>query len=633
MTHQASAKPPHEADHAGWIAALLAQCRGHVIPPEFTTALHARLARVPFSDLLVGLDNLAANLDRRLVVQMYSAWIAACTDPGQPRFAAWFNLATEMVRAGDPAAGMNAYRNALALKPDFHPAAANLGLQLEAQGDRAGALQVWNQALQSNEARTTLLNQKARLLEQSGQFADAAQALTASLTTDPAQPDVIQHWLHIRQKMCRWPVMEAPTGLTPADLMQDCGPLASLALTDDIATQTAIAARWLERKTTPAPQRLAPEQGYDHSRVRIGYLSSDFGRHAMGYLIAELFERHDRARFAIYGYCIGHEDGSELRNRIVNAFDQFTALSGVPDEQAARMIVADEIDILVDLNGLTAGARPQILRWRPAPIQATYLGFIGPVPLPELDYLFCDAFVIPPEAAPAYRPAPLAIAGLYQANDRHRVIGTAGSREAIGLPADAFVFCCFANHYKVTAAMFAAWMTILERVPGAVLWLAEDNQWSTINLRQHAANAGIDPDRLILTARVDPADYIARMQLADLFLDTFPYNAGTIASDALRMGLPLVTLCGQSFVARMAARMLTAIGAPDGITATPAEYIEFAVGVATDPARYAAYRARFTQDGWEAAIGDSVGFTAEYEETLIQLMEHQSASRQHPLGA
>jgi predicted O-linked N-acetylglucosamine transferase (SPINDLY family) len=622
MTHQPSAKPPHEADHAGWIAALLAQCRGHVIPPEFTTALHARLARVPFGDLLLGLDSLAANPDRRLVVQMYSAWIAACVDSAQPRFAAWFNLGTEMVRAGDVEAGMNAYHNALALKPDFHPAAANLGLQLEARGDRAGALQVWNSALQSNEARTTLLNQKARLLEQSGQFADAAQALTASLTTDPAQPDVIQHWLHIRQKMCLWPVLTPPTGLTEADLMQDCGPLASLALTDDVATQTAIAARWLERKTVPAPARLAPAEGYDHSRVRIGYLSSDFGRHAMGYLIAELFERHDRARFTIYGYCIGHEDGSELRNRIVNAFDQFTTLSGIADEQAARIIAADEIDILVDLNGLTAGARPQILRWRPAVIQATYLGFIGPVPLPELDYLFCDDYVIPAEHAAAYRPAPLAIAGLYQANDRHRVIGSAGTREAIGLPEDAFVFCCFANHYKVTQAMFAAWMTILERVPGAVLWLAEDNEWSTANLRQHAAARGIDPERLVITKRVDPADYIARMQLADLFLDTFPYNAGTIASDALRMGLPLVTLRGDSFVARMAARMLTAIGATDGITTTIDEYIACAVGLATDRARHTVYRLRFTQEAWEASIGDSVGFTAEYEESLLRLMEH-----------
>ena len=612
-----------EADHAGWIAALLSQCRGHVIPPEFTTALHARLARVPFTDLLSGLDSVADTPDRNLAIQIYTAWIDACTDPMQPRFAAWFNLGTELVRSGNTAAAMDAYRNALVLKPDFHHAATNLGLQLEAKGDHAAALQTWEAALQSNEARTTLLNQRARLLEQDGRFAEAADDMTRSLSTDPAQPDVIQHWVHLRQKMCRWPVLEPPTGLTMGDLLQDCGPLASLALTDDIPTQTAIATRWLNRKTSPAPL-LAPPGGYAHDRIRIGYLSSDFGRHAMGYLVAELFERHDRTRFAIHGYCIGKDDGSDIRARIIAAFDMFTPLSGLTDEQAAQCIAADEIDILVDLNGLTAGARPQILRHRPAPIQATYLGFIGPVPLPELDHLFADNFVIPDEDAAAYRPAPLAIATLYQANDRNRVIGEPTTRGAIGLPEDRFVFCCFANHYKITQGMFATWMAILNRAPGAVLWLAEDNQWSTANLRAHAAFMGVDPQRLIITPRVDPATYIARLPLADLFLDTFPYNAGTIASDALRMGLPLLTLCGKSFVGRMAARMLTALGATDGIAGTMDAYADTAIALATDATQYAAYRAHFTRTAWEATIGDSAGFTTEYEATLLRLMGRQA---------
>jgi predicted O-linked N-acetylglucosamine transferase (SPINDLY family) len=621
MTHQAAIKPPPADDHVAWLAALLSQCRGSVIPAEFTTALRGRLAHVTFGELLTGLDSLGTGPDRRLAIQLYGAWIDACIDPTQPRFAAWFNLGAEQVRSGNVPGGMDAYRNALVLKPDFHPAAANLGLQLEATGDLTGALQVWAQAIQPNEARTTLLNQRARLLETAGNLDAAARELTISLVTDPAQPDVIQHWVHLRQKMCRWPVLTPPHGLTVGELIQDCGPLGTLALTDDVPAQTVITARWLERKTTPAPERLAPIAGYAHDRVRIGYLSSDLARHAMGYLVAELFERHDRTKFSVHGYCIGRDDGSELRKRLVAAFDDFTSLAALSDEEAARAIAADEIDILVDLNGLTSGARPQILRWRAAPIQATYLGFIGPVPLPELDYLFCDDFVIPEEAASSYRPQPLAIAGNYQANDRRRVIGTTGTRAAIGLPEDAFVFCCLANHYKVTQPMFGAWMTILARVPGSVLWLAEDNQWSHANLRAEAVLLGIDPARLIIAPRADPADYIARLKLADLFLDTFPYNAGTIASDAIRMGLPLVTLCGKSFVARMAGRMLTAIGAFEGITSTPADYIERAVAFATDPAQYAAYQARFTPAAWEDTIGDIATFTAEYEATLLRLMK------------
>jgi predicted O-linked N-acetylglucosamine transferase (SPINDLY family) len=631
MNHYANSKPPHETDRAAWLAALLAQCRGLVIPPEFAGALQSRLGRLSFTELLNGMESIAGNTDRRLAVQLYGAWIAACTDPAQPRFAAWFNLGAELVNTGDIDAGINAYRNAVALKPDFHAASLNLGLQLEVKGDLTGALATWAQALQSNDARTALLNQRARLLETNGHLADAERELTISLATEPAQYDVIQHWVHIRQKMCRWPVLAPPPGLTITDLMQDCGPLACLSLMDDVAMQTVITTRWLQRKTPPAAQHLAPAGGYPgHDRIRIGYLSSDLCRHAMGYLVPELFERHDRARFEVYGYCIGRDDGSALRARIVAGFDHFTTLSSLTDEAAARAIAADEIDILVDLNGLTAGARPQILRWKPAPIQATYLGFIGPMPMPELDYLFCDDFVIPDALVPSYRPAPLRIAPIFQVNDRLRVIGPPTTRAAIGLPEDAFVFCCFANHYKVTQAMFSGWMAILALVPGSVLWLAQDNAWSEANMRDEAIRYGIDPARLLIASRVDPADYIARLPLADLFLDTHPYNAGTIASDALRMGLPLLTLCGQSFVARMAARMLTAIGAVEGITHTLPEYVQRAAALANDPAAYAAYRARFTREAWEATIGDIAGFTAAYEATLLGLVARAEAPVQPP---
>ena len=628
MTHHAPVKLPPEAERAGWLAALLAECRGRIIPPELTPALHARIGRLTFSALLEGLDTIADCPDRSLAIQLYLAWIAACADPAEPRFAAWFNLGTELTRAGNADGAIDAFRHALALRPSFHPAAVNLGLQLELKGDPAGALLAWNQALQPDDVRTTLLNQQGRLLEQTGRLAEAEQVLVRSLATTPDQPDVIQHFVHIRQKMCRWPLL-AP-GCAPrldlATLLQNAGPLTTLSITDDPARQTALTAHWVARKTTPAPERLSPPAGYGgrHDRLRLGYISSDFCRHAMGYLVAELFERHDRTRFSVHGYCIGRDDGSALRSRIIAGFDHFTSLNGLTDEAAARTIAADEIDILVDLNGLTGRARPQIFRWRPAPVQATYLGFIGSVPLPELDYLFCDEFVIPQAVTAAYRPAPLAIAPHYQANDRRRVIGAPSSRAAAGLPDGAFVYCCFSNHYKITQTIFAAWMTILAQVPGAILWLAEDNEWSHANLKAEASRHGIDPARLLIAPRIDPADYIARLPLADLLLDTYPYNAGTVASDALRMGLPLLTLCGQSFVARMAAGMLTALGATEGVTHTMDAYIERAVAFGTDPAAYAAYRARFTTAAWEDTVGDIAGFTAAYEATLLRIAGGQT---------
>jgi predicted O-linked N-acetylglucosamine transferase (SPINDLY family) len=417
--------------------------------------------------------------------------------------------------------------------------------------------------------------------------------------------------------------------------MASCGPLAALALTDQVAVQARIASTWIERKILPAPEHLAPREGYRHDRIRIGYLSSDFCRHAMSYLIAELFERHDRSRFEVHGYCTSQEDGSDIRRRVIEAFDHFTIIKDMSDELAARTIRADEIDILIDLNGLTTGTRLAILRWRPAPIQATYLGFIGPVPMPELDFLLCDEFVIPPAFAAQYQPQPLYVGPNYQANDRKRVIGKSVLRSMVGLPEDRFVFCCFSNHYKITDAMFRAWMTILQRVPEAVLWLAADNAWSRDNLRMRANMAGVDPARVLFAERVDPAEYMARLALPDLFLDTFPYNAGTIASDAIRMGLPLVTLSGESFASRMAARLLQAIGATAGISETVEHYIEIAVACALQPDLFAGYRTLFTEANWAATIGDIATFTYHYEESLTQIeraMRAQHAAQAEPIG-
>ena len=238
------------------------------------------------------------------------------------------------------------------------------------------------------------------------------------------------------------------------------------------------------------------------------------------------------------------------------------------------------------------------------------------MPLPELDYLFCDDFVIPPALAAAYQPQPLAIGPNYQANDSKRVAGPATTREKVGLPASGFVFCCFSNHYKITEEMFATWMDVLCRTPGSWLWLTDDNEWSRDNLRRFAAGAGVEPGRLIFAGRVSPADYMARMAVADLFLDTYPYNAGTIASDAIRMGLPLVTRMGESYASRMAGRLLTAIGASAGVAATAVEYRDRAVALATDEAAYAAYRSLFNEESWLSTLGDIRLLTRELEATF-----------------
>lgn len=577
------------------------------------------LAGLPLERLLLAIGSAAAPA----AVAGYRAWIAA--NPGSPQgFAAWFNLGVLLAASGRRAEAIEAYRQALSLKPDLYQASVNLGLALEAQGQHEAALAAWDNALQPDAARTALLNHRGRLLEIAKRYAEAERALLASLLTDPQQPDVIQHWSHIRQKGCLWPLHPPGglPGLRPDELALHAGPLGALALTDDVPLQRRIGEAWIARKVAPAPERLAPPRGYPRRpRIRVGYLSSDFCRHAMGFLIVDLLERHDRTRFEVFGYCSTAEDGSEIRRRILGALDHHVPVRDLSDEALARRIRADEIDILVDLNGLTLGARLGALRWKPAPVQATYLGYVGPVPLPELDWLICDSTVIPPEQAPHYAPQPLALAGLYQANDSRMPALPAVSRAGEGLPEDAFVVCCFNHFYKITEEIFAAWTAILRRLDHAVLWLAEDNATGAESLRRRLAMGGVAPERLILAPRADPAHYLARFALADLYLDTFPYNAGTVASDALRMGLPLVTRPGRSFASRMATSLLQAAGVTETIAATPEDYVAIAVALGADPARHARLRAALADGAaWRRVIGDGAAFAARMEaayETIL----------------
>ena len=618
MTEQPTAD--HKEEDLAWLAGLARGGTKDDLASADPAEVRDRLSRLPFFDLLAGLTS-EPGRDRRLGAELYKEWIGH--QPSSPmRHAAWFNMGVELWAAGETHNAAIAYRNALIVKPDMHQAAINLGLMQETLGDREGALDTWLKALQPDDPRVLLLNNVGRLNENIDRLGAAEDALRQSLLIDPHQPDVIQHWVHIRQKACQWPVLAVHRlyDLDAQRLAVNAGPLTALALFDDIATQRRIAEVWVHRKVAAAAVRLSPPDGYRHDRIRIGYLSSDFRDHAMAFLVAELFERHDREKFEVHGYCITPNDSSAIRQRLIGAFDHFHILRGLGDEAAAQRIRDDEIDILVDLNGLTAGARMGILRHKPAPVQATYLGYIGPLPLPELDYLLCDSYVVPPETADAYAPKPLYIEGVYQANDTHRPIREGLTRADAGLPEDRFLFCCFANHYKITEAVFRLWLSILLRTKDTALWLIDDSDASRDNLIAYAANNGVASDRLIFTPRALPADYLARLRLADLYLDTHPYNAGTVASDALRVGLPLLTLNGQSFVSRMAGCLLTAVGLEDLVAATPEAYIETASSLAGDPARYKAVRDRLN-GAWSSSLGDVALFTRRFEAALASVVK------------
>jgi predicted O-linked N-acetylglucosamine transferase (SPINDLY family) len=608
----------HEPSVAAWLDGLLLNLVSKGIPTPHAEPVQSRLETTPFDAVLAAIERSPPGV---AVIVLYQRWIEANEGKSPLLYAAWFNLGVVFARAGDNSNAATAYGNALALRPDLHFAAINLGLMQEAIGRPEQALATWQQATQPDAARVALEIQQGRLLEKLGRLEEAERMLSRVLLTDPAQPDVVHHWMYLRQQTCKWPVASVDIpGFSPLDLVRNSGPLSIMALTDDIDLQREAAATWITRKTEPASRRLAPEKPYSHGRIRIGYMSSDFCSHAMSYLITELFERHDRRRFEVFGYCSSREDGTQLRKRVLGAFDHCRIIRGLSDQQAAQLIRDDEIDVLIELNGITEGSRLHVLRWRPAPVQATYLGFVGPVPLPELDYLLCDKTVVPPEHEASYQPAPLAIARVYQANDSKRTIGRPMSRAEAGLPDDCFVFCCFSKHYKITEEMFAAWMSILRQVDRSVLWLATDNKYSRTNLLTAARDAGIAEKRLIFSERADPDLYLSRLGVADLFLDTFPYNAGTVASDAIRMRLPLITLCGRAFASRMAASLLCQVGASSGITTSIPKYVTTAVQLANNLVDYTRYKALFTEQAWHRTMGDIATFTAEFEDTWCRVI-------------
>lgn len=560
-------------------------------------------------DLLTEAERLTAQGCRDDAISLYRTWLTHTASPAG--YAIHFNLGVLQGEAKDAAAEQS-YRTSLALKPDFIEAHLNLGTLLEQQGRIAEALAQWRKVLDlgnvvlsaNRQLHLQALNNLARRLEIDKRLNEAEQLLDESLRLDPAQPQALQHWIHLRQKQCEWPVFRELPGLTREQMMQSASALSSLSAFNDPVQQLAVARRFVATRVNTQLPPLADAVGYAHPKLRIGYLSSDFCLHPVALLTVELFELHDRNRFEIYGFCSSREDGSDVRRRVINALDHYVPIGHLSDAQAARCIREHEIDILVDLHGLTSGVRPDILSHKPAPVQVTYLGYPGTTGMPSIDYVVADEFVLPPELQPHFTEKPLYLPHCFQVSDRQRAAAITPERASCGLPDDAFVFCSFNNNYKFTEEVFACWMRILHAVPGSVLWLLADNEWAEHNLRAQAQKHGLDSNRLSFAGRVAPADYLARYRLADLFLDTTPFNAGTTANDALWMGLPLLTCSGSTFASRMAGSLLHALGLQELITTNLQDYERKAIAIGNDRVDLAALKRKLAANRASSPLFD-----------------------------
>ncbi|MEX2111906.1 MAG: hypothetical protein WD845_01910, partial [Pirellulales bacterium] len=380
--------------------------------------------------------------------------------------------------------------------------------------------------------------------------------------------------------------------------------------------QLRCARQWAVRQLQPAAaSKQATRSPSAKSKLTIGYLSADYHYHATSMLVAELFEKHDRRHFEIIGYSYGRPDDSPLRRRLVQGLDRFVDLRELSHSAAARRIADDRVDILVDLKGYTVGARTQILAERPAPIQVNYLGYPGTMGAPFIDYILVDEFIAPWDQQPGYSEKLVHLPGCYQVNDSQREIAPrTPSRAECGLPEQAFVFCSFNNTYKITPEIFQVWMRLLHAIPGSVLWLLESNPTAAANLRREAEARGVASARLVFASRLPLEEHLARHRLADLFLDTFPVNAHTTASETLWAGCPMVTLAGQTMASRVAGSLLHTLGMPELIAKGLEEYEQIALRLATQPARLAELQSRLATNREGSALFDGAKFAPTLEQ-------------------
>ncbi len=533
-------------------------------------------------------ENLNTTGSHDLAVQLYQLWIASHqTDPLLS--VAYYNLGMSLAAAGNSTNARQALEQALAINPHFHPARINLGVLSASAGDTGQALGHWaavaeflaNVSPENLRYKKLALRHQTHHFEQLHRYAEADACLRQSLELDCHQTDLAQHWLALRQEQCLWPIVTPLHGLSCQTLLRDMLPLSLAAYTDDPVLQ--LASSWNHMRSIQVPKEAASSVPANAgARRRIAYLSSDLRAHAVGYLVPEVFELHDKNEFEVFAYYCGPPSSAPLHLRLRDAVEHWVDVTGMDDTAAARRIAEDGIDILVDLNGHTRDSRTAVVARRPAPIIVNWLGYPGTMGSPHHHYIIADDWIIP-ESHEAYYSEKVLRLACYQPNDRKKVAAPPPqSRAEFGLPENATVYCCFNSAHKITPFTFERWMRILKEVPDSVLWLFEVATATSERLRSLAQEHNVDPERLFFAPKRPNPEHLARYSLADLFLDTAPYGAHTTASDALWMGVPVLTLSGQSFASRVCGSLVRAAGLPELVCTTPESYVERAVALGRD---------------------------------------------------
>jgi predicted O-linked N-acetylglucosamine transferase (SPINDLY family) len=645
-----------------------------VVAPETLPAAFPTAHRAAHRHWSLGIE-LAGRAEWGAAVRAFSR--AAEAAPGDALY--WINLANAHRHTGNTEQAISAARRCLKLD-------ANQPLALRLLGDGLAQLHLYEDAVAAFEKLEESGAQEIDALVQHGAMLQAlrrhVQAIAKLMQAATLQPDCVQahalmatsfrdmalqneaveclktvlaldphnlqaqsHLSYERRHVCDWDTLDADVAQLSATLANAPRGLARVAtvfglLSLPIAPELlltaaqgeALAATLGVTPLPPAQRALRPmpmPMPKADARARVGMLSFDFHEHPVSQLLVEVLEGLDRRQFELVLYSSGRDDGSALRQRVIHAADRFIDVRGLSDRQAAQRMRNDGIDILIDLQGHTRGHRLPILAHRPAPVQVAFLGYPGTTGAPFIDYLIGDPFVTPLDLAPLYSEKLAQMPLSFQPNGRWRPLPAPMARAAAGLPEGAFVMCAFNHTYKILPQAFDAWCEVLREVPRAVLWLKETNAQLHDNVLREAAARGVEPQRIVFAKAVSYAEHFSRLALADVFCDTWPYNAHTTASDALWAGVPVLTVYQNSFASRVAASVLNAVGLAELAFESVADYTQAIIALASDAELLAGYRRHLTEQRMTLPLFDSARYTRGFE-ALLRRMFERSRRRQPP---
>jgi protein O-GlcNAc transferase len=539
--------------------------------------------------------------------------------------AAWNNRANALLDLQRPEEALASYEKALASKPDYAEAMNNRSVALHRLGRLEEALRGAEQALAANPGYAEGLNNRGFILRELGRSEEALASYERAIELKPDFEFLLGELIRTQMEICDWRDLDGRL----AALVEKIGrgeaassPHPVLGVVNSPALHRDVARIWVRAKH-PRNARVPDMPKYPRGdKIRIGYFSADFHDHATAHLTAELFEAHDRSRFEVVAFSYGPDAKDEMRQRLRAAFDRFIDVRGLADVEVAKLARGLAIDIAVDLKGFTRDARTGVFADRAAPIQVNYLGYPGTMSADYIDYIIADRTLIPAGREDQYSENIAFLPNSYQVNDtRRRVADRTPSRGEVGLPEHGFVFCCFNGNYKITPGVFDAWMRILAAAPGSVLWLLEDNAAAAKNLRNEARRRGVEADRLVFAPRVPLPEHLARLRLADLFLDTLPCNAHTTASDALWVGAPVLTCLGDTFAGRVAASLLNAIGLPELVAPTLDAYEALANELAANAAKLASIKRKLADNRLTTPLFDTQLFARHIEAAYAAMYE------------